>query len=57
MDKNYKMSKQLKTMLALSKFNSKEQRNQFKKNMIKAEHESRFAPRATLSKVDKNAND
>jgi hypothetical protein len=57
MDKNYRMSKQLKVQLALGNFKSKEDRNIFKKAMVKAEHESRFAPRATLSKVDKNAND
>lgn len=54
MDKNYKMSKQTKTILALSKFKSAEQRNEYKRLMIRAEHFAANAPRASLSKVDKN---
>jgi hypothetical protein len=34
---NYKMSKSLKTSLALSKFKNKEQRDQWKRAMIDAE--------------------
>ena len=36
-DKNYKMSKQLKTLLALLPFKGKEDRNRFRNNMIDAE--------------------
>lgn len=36
-DKNYRMTKQTKIMLALSKFKSAEDRNTFKKLMIQAE--------------------
>jgi hypothetical protein len=36
-DKNYKMSKRLKTLLALLPFKNKEARNSFKNNMIDAE--------------------
>lgn len=57
MDKNYRMSKQTKTILALSKFKSAEQRSDYKRLMIRAEHHAATAPRASLAKVDKNAND
>ncbi len=36
-DKNYKMSKKLKTLLALLPFKDKEDRNRFRNNMIDAE--------------------
>jgi hypothetical protein len=36
-DKNYKMPKRLKTLLALLPFKNKEERNNFKNNMIDAD--------------------
>jgi hypothetical protein len=36
-DSNYKMTKQLKTLLALLPFKSREDRNRFRNNMIDAE--------------------
>lgn len=54
MDKNYRMSKATKTMLALTKWNSAEQKNNFKRLMIRAEYTAATTPRATLGKVDKN---
>lgn len=44
-DKNFKMSKQTKTRLALSKFHSLEDRNFFKRSMINAQLFSEEAAR------------
>ena len=48
----YKMSSSLKTSLALSKFKSKEQRDQWKRAMIDAELCSKIVPKST--KGDRN---
>jgi hypothetical protein len=50
---NYKMSKPLKTSLALSTFKSKEQRDQWKRAMIDAELCSKIVVK--VEKRDKNA--
>lgn len=42
---NYRMSKQTKRSLALSKFNSEEQRHAWKRAMIQAELYSALAPK------------
>jgi hypothetical protein len=57
MDKNYRMSKATKTQLALGKWETAEKKNQYKRLMITAEYTAANTSRATLSKVDKNAND
>jgi hypothetical protein len=44
---NYKMSKSLKTSLALSKFKSLDQRHQWKRAMIDAELCSKIVPKST----------
>ena len=50
-DKNFRLSKPIKTMMALMPFRSQEDRNGFKRAMIDAELSSRVVVR---SKKDKN---
>lgn len=52
---NYKMSKQVKTMLALMKFESKEERSRFKQRMINAEIHAASVERVLIS--SKGGND
>lgn len=42
-DKNYKMSKRLKTTLALTKWRSNEERGAYKRLMSEAEMDAKFA--------------
>jgi hypothetical protein len=50
-DKNFRLSKPAKTMLALMPFRNQEDRNSFKRAMIEAELQPKFAPK---SKRDRN---
>lgn len=52
---NYKMSKKVKTMLALMKFESKEERSRFKQRMINAEIHAASVERVLIS--SKGGND
>jgi len=51
----YKMSKQLKTMLALMKFENNEERSRFKQRMINAEIHAASVERVMIGA--KNGND
>lgn len=52
---NYKMSKQLKTMLALMKFETPEEKSRFKTRMINAEIHASTVERVMIGA--KNGND
>ena len=51
-DKNFRLSKPTKTMLALGHFRSAEDRNSFKRAMIVAELYSRLTPKMKRTKQD-----
>ena len=50
---NYRMSKSLKTSLALGRFTSKEQRSEWKKAMIGAELAAQYVPKISKNRDDK----
>lgn len=56
-DKNFRMAKTTKTLLALLPFKDQEQRNAFKRGMIDAQLSSEKAARAPLSKGKKSGVD
>jgi hypothetical protein len=53
-DKNFRMSKTTKTLLALLPFKNQEQRNDFKRAMVQAQLASEKASRAPLGKGKKS---
>jgi hypothetical protein len=52
-DKNFRLSKPTKTMLALGHFRDAQDRNTFKRAMIQAELQSKLQPRSKREKNEK----
>lgn len=52
-DKNFRLSKPVKTLLALGHFRDQADRNAFKKAMIQAELHSRLTPKSKREKNEK----